>query len=301
MIYTHSQNIEDWLRLRNYHPPATVSAFVAEDSMTPKAQHIFYVTHPTVDPNVQTFRGECSNAEQTIVLGCYRSGISTDSNLFIYAVQDSRLTGVQQVTAAHEMLHAAYERLSPGEKSSVDSMLLDYYNNQLSDQRIKDTINSYKKTEPTELVNEMHSIFGTEVASLPAPLEKYYQRYFIDRTKVTSFAANYESEFTSRTAQIDADDAKLADLKSQINDEEASLQSQLSSLQNDRSRIENSTSQQEVTNYNSRVSAYNSGVRRLQSDIASYNSLVEARNALAAELKSLQGSLDTRLTAQQAQ
>jgi hypothetical protein len=301
LTYTHAQDLEDWMRLRNYHPSSSISAFVTEDTMTPYASHIFYVTHPTLESNVTLFRQECSNAEQTIVLGCYRSGVTTDSNLFIYNVADPRLNGVQQVTAAHEMLHAAYARLGQKDKDKIDAMLTDFYNNQLTDQRIKDTINSYKKTEPTELVNEMHSIFGTEVVNLPPPLEDYYKQYFTNRGAIVAFAASYEGEFTSRTAQIDADDAQLADLKSQIQLEEQALRDQLASLQADRSRIESSNSQADINSYNARVAAYNAGIQRLQDDIASYNALVEERNSIAAELKSLQGSLDTRLTAQQAQ
>jgi uncharacterized protein YukE len=298
LSYTHAQGIEDWFKLRNYSPPPAIAALATEDSMTDYGRHIFYVNHPQLESNLAVFRQQCSQSEQTIVLGCYHGG---QRGIEVYNVRDERLSGIQQVTAAHEMLHAAYDRLAPKDKDRINAMLLDFYNNQLSDQRIKDTIDSYKKTEPTELVNEMHSIFGTEVASLPAPLENYYKKYFIDRSKVTGFASIYETEFTSRINRINEADARLAELKMRIKNEEQDLQSQLVALQNDRSRVENSSSQAEVNNYNSRVAAYNAGVRQLQSDIASYNALVEERNQLAAELKSLQGSMDTRLTAQEAQ
>ena len=295
---THFQDIADWFKLRNYTPPAAVKAFTIADTMTPHAVHLFYINHPVVESNVSTFRANCSIAEQTIVLGCYKGN---EYGIEIYNVKDPRLNGVQQVTAAHEMLHAAYDRLSTKDRDSVDAMLQNYYQHDLTDQRIKDTINAYKKTEPNDVVNEMHSVFGTEVANLPAPLEQYYKQYFTNRAQVTNFAASYEGEFTKRKSQIDADDQQLSIMKTQINSEESSLQAQLAGLQADRASVENSDSQTVVNAYNSRVNAYNAGVRKLQSDITTYNALVVARNVIAAELDSLQSSLDTRLTTQTAQ
>ena len=292
---THVQALEDWVKLRGYTPPANVSALASEDSMTSFGTHIFYVNHPVIENSVTTFRQACAISEQTIVLGCYHSN---QNGIEVYNVTDSRLKGVQEVTAAHEMLHAAYDRLSSKDRKSIDAMLLDFYNNQLSDQRVKDTIALYKTTEPSDVVNEMHSVFGTEVSNLPAPLEAYYSKYFVRRSTITAFADNYEGEFTSRTTQMKADDAQLATMKAQIQDDEQSLSAQVAGLQADRSRIESSGSESDVASYNARVSSYNAGVRKLQAEIAAYNSLVEQRNAIAADLASLQGALDTRLTTQ---
>ena len=37
---------------------------------------------------------------------------------YIYNVNDERLNGLKEVTAAHEMLHAAYERLPESDKKA---------------------------------------------------------------------------------------------------------------------------------------------------------------------------------------
>lgn len=296
--FTHVRALTDWVKLRNYVAPANVAQLATQDTMTGYARHLFYVNHPVIESNVSQFRANCAQNEQTIVLGCYHGG---DMGIEIYDVKDSRLAGVEQVTAAHEMLHAAYDRMSSKDKAGVDAMLEDYYKNDLTDQRVKDTIDAYKKSEPNDVVNEMHSVFGTEVPSLPGPLENYYKKYFSDRSRVTSYAANYEDEFTSRMNQIAADDQQLTQMKSQIQSEESDLDSQLASLQADRARIERSSSDSDVNQYNARVNAYNAGIRTLQNDIAVYNSLVSERNSIAADLQSLQSSLDTRLTTQAAQ
>ncbi len=302
LLYFNAQAISDWWALRGYVPPAAVAALANRDTMTTYAKHVFYVNHPDLESNVNQFRSDCHETEKTIVLGCYHS---SQDGIFVYNVQDSRLAGVQEVTSAHEMLHAVYDRLSSKEKDYIDGLLQNYYSHDLHDQRIIQTINEYKKSEPNDVVNEMHSIFGTEISSLPAPLEAYYKKYFTDRKVVTDYEDSYQAEFTSREDKIQADDAQLAQLRSQIDSEEQSLKQQLSQINGDRSRLSGvHDSQQfnsEADSFNAEVASYNAAVDRLRNDISSYNQLVDSRNSIAKELTSLDQSIDTRLTTQQPQ
>jgi len=295
----------DWYRLRGYTPPPGISTLANQDTMTAYGKHLFYVNHPQLLGDVATFRQDCPESEQTIVLGCYHPN---EDGIYVYNVQDAQLQGVQQVTAAHEMLHGAYDRLSAKDRNYIDGLLNDFYNNDEHDQRIIDEINLYKKTEPNSVTNEMHSVFGTEVSNLPAPLEAYYQKYFSNRGAVTAFADGYQGEFTSRTNQINADDAQLASLKSQISTQEQSLTNQLNQINSDKARLDSLRNSGQidaynsgVTSFNNEVDVYNSGVDKLHGDIDSYNSLVNSRNAIAGELRSLDSAIDTRLTTQSAQ
>jgi len=304
LVYFNAQALTDWAQLRNYMPPAVVASLASQDTMTAQARHIFYVNHPQLETDANQFRSDCSESEKTIVLGCYHSN---QDGIFVYNVQDPRLAGVQQVTAAHEMLHAAYDRLSSKDKNYVDGLLQSYYNSQ-HDQRIIDTINAYRQSEPNDVVNEMHSVFGTEIANLPAPLEQYYTRYFSDRAAVVAFANNYEVEFTSRSDQIKADDAQLAQMKAQIDQQEQSLSQQLSSINSERAQLDSQRAGGQIDQYNAGVAAfnadvgrYNAGVASLKSDIATYNALVIERNSIANELTSLDKAIDTRVAPQTTQ
>ena len=304
LVYFNAQALTDWAQLRNYMPPAVVASLASQDTMTAQARHIFYVNHPQLETDANQFRSDCSESEKTIVLGCYHSN---QDGIFVYNVQDPRLAGVQQVTAAHEMLHAAYDRLSSKDKNYVDGLLQSYYNSQ-HDQRIIDTINAYRQSEPNDVVNEMHSVFGTEIANLPAPLEQYYTRYFSDRAAVVAFANNYEAEFTSRSDQIKADDAQLAQMKAQIDQQEQSLSQQLSSINSERAQLDSQRAGGQIDQYNAGVAAfnadvgrYNAGVASLKSDIATYNALVIERNSIANELTSLDKAIDTRVAPQTTQ
>jgi hypothetical protein len=298
VIYFNAQALADWWQLRGYTPPASVAALASQDTMTANARHIFYVNHPSIETSASNFRKDCGESEKTIVLGCYRSN---QAGIFVYGVQEPRLTGVQQVTSAHEMLHAAYDRLSSKDKNYVDGLLQNYFNHDLRDQRVIDTINDYKDSEPKDVVNEMHSIFGSEIADLPQPLAAYYSRYFTDRHAVTVYAAAYQKEFTTRENQIKTDDAQLDQMKNQINSEEQSLDSQLIQINSDRARLDSLRNSGRISEYNSQVGDFNSEVRsynidigKLRSDIEAYNRLVDARNAIASELASLDKALDTR-------
>lgn len=282
------QNLYDWLALRNYQPSPTVVELATETTMNDYARKVFYVNHPNIEDK-NSFYQNCPNngGEKTVVLGCYHNG---QRGIYVLQVTDPRLSGIEQVTAAHETLHAIYDRLRPRDRQYVDGLLMDYYQHGLHDKRILDTIAAYKKSEPNDVVNEMHSVFGTEVVNLPTPLENYYKRYFTDRQKIAALASQYEAAFTSRQNQVTQDDAALASMKAQITSDESSLQAQQKTISSDQARLEDLKKRSDFSDYNNgvpsfntEVDTYNALVTTTRSLITQYNQLVEARNAIAIE------------------
>jgi len=296
---SQAQTMSDWWRLRDYTPPIAVSQLADQTSMTELGRHLFYLNHPGVETKVN-FRQVCPDyGEKTIVLGCYKS---VQNGIHILAVDDERLAGVEQVTAAHEMLHAAYDRLGSKEKAALNSALQAYADNGLSDERIKKTLEGYKKTEPGQQLNEMHSIFGTEVASLPEDLQKHYSQYFTDRSKVTDYAAQYQEAFTSRRDEIARYDALLAGQSGQIKANLAKLDQQEAQVNDEEARLIGLRSQGKYAEYNTNVNGFNALVDSYNSLIATtkrmitdYNALVEQRNAIAAETTELQQAIDSSI------
>lgn len=299
LIITNQRAIADYLLLRNYQAPANIAQIAQQDKMTDKARHIFYVNHPSINERA-SFITACPNSgrEQTIVLGCYQSD---QSGIFLLNVTDQRLDGVKQVTAAHEMLHAAYDRLNGSQRNTINSQLMAYYENGLKDERIKTTIDAYKKSEPNDIVNEMHSIFGTEVGQLPAGLEQYYKQYFVNRSAVIGFSARYEAEFTSRKNQVIGYDAQLKNLKSQIEGFETDLEgkqativTQQASLKQERNNNNIAAYNAGVPVYNSSINAYNAEIQQVRGLILQYNQIVNTRNAVAVEEDQLVQSLQAQ-------
>ncbi len=299
VMAANRQNIYDWWRLRNYQAPAAQAQLAAQDTMTPYARKAFYVNKPEI-ADKPGFATNCpvsgGTHEQTIVLGCYRGN---QGGIFLLSVTDPRLSGVEQVTAAHEMLHAAYDRLSGPEQSRIDALLLDYFHHDLHDERIQATLAAYKKTEPNDVVNEMHSIFGTEIPALPPALEQYYQRYFTDRSRVAAFAAQYQSVFTSRQTAITAAESQLASLKSRIEAEEADLQTRQANITAQQTILLEQRNSGNLTaynagvpSYNRLVDAYNNQVGLVKSLVGQFNELVAKHNALVFEQGQLRDELD---------
>jgi chromosome segregation ATPase len=225
--------------------------------------------------------------------------------IYIYNVKDADLKGVTQVTAAHEDLHAIYGRLSSKDRTYVNGLLQDYYDHGLQSQHVKSEIDLYKKTEPNDVLDEMHSTFGTEVADLSAPLEAYYKQYFTNRAAIVAYEQHYEQAFSARQQVVMADDQQLTTMKSQIDARQAQLNSQQAQIKAVKSRLDSllaagqsNTYNNEVDGYNARVNTYNTGVASLRSFIQSYNNVVAARNTVADQINALNRAQDTRLSQQ---
>lgn len=297
-VYLERQNLYDWWRLRNYDVPAEVASLAVDTTMDPLARKIFYVAHPKLEERA-AFQASCTTFEKTIVLGCYRSGIG----IFVYDVNDVRLSGVLQVTSAHEMLHAAYERLSTKERQRIDKLTAAALDT-LTDERVKKNIEAYRSRDPSVVPNELHSILGTEVRSLSPELETYYKKYFSSRSKIVDYSDQYEAEFTKREDAVAAYDVQLKDLKTTIAALNASLESQGVALQDDEKHLQSLLDAHKVNEYNAGipayqrlVAAYNSDVKTLKAAITTYNDIVDKRNNIVTEEQELINAIDSSVPA----
>ncbi len=299
VIYLNLQNISDWWRLSNYQPSAQISSIANDTTMTDYGKKLFYVNQPQLLDKA-TFRQNCTNAEQSIVLGCYIEG----QGIYIFNVTDERLDGVHEVTSAHEMLHSAYDRLSDEERAKVDSMIADNFA-RVKNQRVLDTVEQYRSKDPSVVPNELHSILGTEVRELTPDLEQYYKKYFLNRLAVVEISEKYEKVFTERENQIKSYDERLKTLKKQIDDQQTSLETQSKQLAERRAVLEsllNSNKTDEynaaVPGFNAFVASYNNGVKQVKVLIGEYNTIVAQRNSIASEEQELINAIDTRLSPQ---
>lgn len=299
VVWIQRDNLADWWRLRGYNSPADIAALVTDDEMTDYGKRLFYVNHPSLE-NKEDFNKHCADSGfETAVLGCYHGD---RQGIYIYEVTDARLAGVRQVTAAHEMLHQAYDRLGSGERERIDKLLEDFYLNGLTDKHVQDKIETYKSQEGVVLTNEMHSIFGSEVRDLPAELETYYKKYFNNRGKVVGFSESYRAEFTRRQDLVRKYDAQLADLKQQINANKDGLESKMAFLKAKEREINEDIGNRDQAQYDADVQAYNSTVQTYNAQLAAtrrlideHNKIVTQRNEIAVQEQQLQQALDSRL------
>ncbi|MDB5176883.1 MAG: hypothetical protein JWN75_551 [Candidatus Saccharibacteria bacterium] len=205
------QDIADALRFWAYQPPTAVSSIVSRSGLSDAGTFALYSSQPSIEGN-QTFNDKCGRQEQnTAILGCYTNG-----RIYIYDVTDARLDGIKEVTAAHEMLHAIYQRLSGDEKTSVDKLVEEEYTKLSSDPAFSERMAFYARTEPGERDNELHSIIGTEVSTISPDLEAHYAKYFTDRSKILTLFNNYNGAFTSLDTQAKSLQTQLDSLGDQI-------------------------------------------------------------------------------------
>ncbi len=172
-------------------------------------------------------------------------------------VTDQRLNGVIQVTAAHEVLHAEYDRLSRTERENVDKLAAEFFAN-LSNDRIKRTIERYKSKDPSVVPGELHSILGTEIRDLSPELETYYSRYFSDRSKIVSYSEGYEQTFVDLSNQVEEYDFQLESLKNTIESNRVEIQGQSGDIERQKQRLDNLLSSGQTEDYNSSVESFNS-------------------------------------------
>lgn len=199
-LLLNQQYVKDQIVVWAYNPSAAIKAIESRIDMTAKGQFHFYATQPTVDSS-EKFNQDCPRQEvASPILGCYTS----DHRIYIYDITNEQLDGIEEVTAAHEMLHAAWERMGSGEQARVGALLRAEYQKHKDDTGLVERMEYYERTEPGQFENELHSILGTEVQNLGPELQTYYAQFFKDRQKVIALHGKYDAVFTDLRTKTDA-------------------------------------------------------------------------------------------------
>jgi truncated hemoglobin YjbI len=216
MIWFNRQYVVDWISYVQYKPTETMQSFATRTTMTDTGKFYFYVSHPSLE-KTQNFNKYCDRKESgSAVLGCYSTG-----KIYVYDISDQRLDGIREVTSAHEMLHAAYDRLNETDKKEVDRLVEAEYEKHKNDPELAERMAFYERTQPGERDNELHSIIGTEFTEVSQELEQHYKKYFQNRQVVVQLHDHYADLFNSLKKQA-ADIA--AQLKALTADIEAASQ-----------------------------------------------------------------------------
>lgn len=264
-------------------------------ALTNRGNFLYKASLPQLEA-AYSFNKNCSSVmkEHSIVLGCY-----SQQKIYVYNVQDERLNGAKEVTAAHELLHATYARLSTKERTSVDRLVKSEID-KLSDPRIIKVIDEYKKSSDDVLRNETYAIIGTEAPGLSPELEKHYGQYFQDRSKIVDFAKQYEEVFTDLEKQADGLKSELDSLKSEIEnlDQKVRLSGQKLTADerqmNNLSRTDPQEYNRQVPIFNALVQSYNINLGELKNKISDYNNKVEKYNSLAKTQQDLMHKMDSK-------
>ena len=221
--------ITDQVKFWAYTPSSSIAALAERSGMSDEGKFYFYVTHPKLESATE-FNDDCRQDESVNpVLGCY---VSTTDTIHIYNVTNNNLDGIREVTAAHEMLHAAYARLSAPKRQELTGQLTEVYERTKTpelEQRM--AFYSSQGGEDT-VVSELYAILPTELTNIGSDLEAHYQTYFADRQKVVQLHASYSRAFESLAQEIKTLSSELESKRKDIENKEAALEADVKTMNN---------------------------------------------------------------------
>jgi hypothetical protein len=239
--------------------PADVADLAARTTMTERARRIFLAARPAIE-DAPTFAGNCgvdnpadAGSSRTHTAGCYVAG-----RIHLLAPDRAEARDLLYVVAAHELLHAVYGSLGPAERARIDTELEAA---RAGNVRLEERLKPYAGL-PT-LINEIHSILGSEFDGLSPALEAHYAQFFSDRAAVVA----------ARQRTLGAREDEIARLRAEVD----SLDSRIETL---RATLISQRAAGDVRAYNASVDVFNNLIGRYNSTIDTLNAKIEEYNGL---------------------
>jgi len=270
------QLVLDQYALATFRPQSDVAAIEGRLQLTSSARAMLYRAQPQIDDKA-SFNHDCDTQPHELELGCYYRG-----HIYVLHIDNDSLAPEMDVVTAHELLHAAWTRMSADERKVVGDELKQAYA-QINDSELKDRMAEYAKSEPGEEENELHSILATEQLSLPSALEQHYAKYFANRGQIVAAHAKYQDVFDARRTELEQELGQIRSEKAQL----AVINRQLDTYRGEG----------DVQSYNELVPRQNRLVDDINQRISLYRQGVDEYNALSKSLES-QTITDTEVSAQ---
>jgi hypothetical protein len=245
-VQNNHYQITDWWYLRNYTPPPQVASLASEASMTATGQRLFYRANPQIVTTRSEMISYCAMKNNTVIeLGCY---LSSD-HIYLMQINESQLKDEMINTAAYEMLHSAYQRLSDTQRKQVDAQLEQIAAN-ITDPDITQQIQLYAQTEPGERDDELFSVIGTEYPNITPDLAAEYAEYFSNRPQLVAYYQQFNQVLDGLHAEINQLNAQIISTKAYMKDYLAAGQ---------------------ISRYNSLVPSVNATISTYNQDVVRYN------------------------------
>lgn len=298
-LYDHRQWLIDWQAAQRFQLSTEISTMQQRLELTERADLVLRASQPVLQTSEQ-FNQNCPRQEVTsYILGCY-----VENRIYVYQVDSEELDGANEVTLAHEFLHAAYQRLDDGERDKVDRLLQADYR-RLQTEELSSRMRMYQRTEPDQFENELHSILATEFRDLSSELEQYYQRYFKNRLAVVALHEQYNDKFIEKQQRMDQLEAEIDQLTAKYQTEAAAFSADANSLDNEvtdfNSRALSSSfrwsSQWEFDNERNQLLARQQAIETQYNDLRAQenqiNKLIDQYNELALAIQKMTKKLDS--------
>ncbi|QIM16546.1 hypothetical protein G7067_09195 [Leucobacter insecticola] len=304
IAFSFRQDIQDHFRALGFDPSARTIEVMDFLQLTDRGERVFLASRPTVDGS-QLFNAQCSgvnHSEEGHVLGCY-----TGERIHLFDVPDPRIGGIVEVTAAHELLHATFDRLSDGERAALTERLMTAYDVlSLEHPELVERMSVYAHLSATAFANELHSVLGTEVRDLPSWLEQRYGDWFKNRDALIDHFESFHAVFVELEDQAKTLETEMTALRADVERRNAEYDATVHQFNLDaadlRRRNENFEFSDNPAEFNrmrdelaKRRAAIQSTLDGLQADIDRYNAMREELQKLSQQSTELQEKLNSEL------
>lgn len=296
----NKQLLQDTVNYWTFVPNQSIEVIKDRTKLSEKGTFLFYAMRPLV-ASEQVFNKACTRKEENVaVIGCYVS-----NRIYIYDVTDERLRGIREVTAAHELLHAVYQRLSDSERMKIDRLIDLEFSKLAGDPVLSERMAFYSRTQPGERNNELHSIIGTEIANIDSVLEKHYSQYFSDRKQIVQYHNSYNSEFTALNSKANTLASQLKSLSRNVDSQMVQYNVSVNTLNRDIEQFNRKASNglflsetefiSERRILQNRIESLNQLKSSIESDVATYEKLRIEYNQTVMQSRDLYKSIDSKL------
>lgn len=297
--FSNQHRIRDYFAAQKYKPDAEISKIENRIKPTTTAKTVFYASNPKVE-NSEEFNENCKNREEdSAILGCYKLG-----KIHLYDVKNSKLDGIKEVTAAHELLHAIWERMSLSERDKIGKLLNAEYE-RVKDADFEKLMQSYDRTEPGERINELHSLIGTEQLEISKELEEHYAKFFKNRREIAQIYQSYNKNFKDLKNRSEALTTELEKMKPEIEQSTKKYSENSKELEEDIAEFNNDakTGKYETqAEFNADRAKLLRRIRNLETSrlkindlVNSYNSKINELNEVSVQQNELYKSINSNL------
>lgn len=265
--------ISDAIAGASYRPSTEMADIIERDQFTKAGEIILRATKPELE-EADNFNQHCysGSERESSVLGCY-----SGDRIYVYDIDNAELDGIKETVLAHELLHAAWDRMGSNERETLSSDLESVYQAHMSE--LGDHMNMYSQSD---YYDELHSVIGSQLSSadMTTRLREHYAKYFTNQDTIARFYNSYNVKFTALEERAETLRVQIESNRKEIDNLTAAYNIEYDSLV------------AAVDDFNARASQPNGFVSRAQFD-AERASLVARQEQLDVSYRELSRLIDT--------
>jgi hypothetical protein len=225
------RRVADQFRVWKFKPTAAIREQMTRDDMSPEGRFLYLASEPRVEAR-RDFNQICSAVTvDTSVLGCY---LQPGKQIFLYHETDKRLDGTEEVMGAHEMLRAAWDRMTP----ALHARLLDSLQHVLDtntdpDLDLAKRMGTVRHNDPADYNAELYATVGAEIPSVGSVLEASYDQYFVKRSVVTKLNKHSIAYLVALRKKVQALAGTMNTLNTTIDGEVSTFNASVTTFESD--------------------------------------------------------------------